>query len=522
MLRERSQTDVAQVAERAPGVNLTTGGLGGAQTTTISIRGVGQTDFDLGLEPGVGMYIDDVYYGTLYGSLLDLVDLDRVEILRGPQGTLAGKNSEGGAIKLYSKQPDSQLDGYLEGILGTFNRREIRAGGNFTLVPDHVFVRLTGLGEHQDGYVTDYDYQCATGKPPVPFNSPASLALQPAGVAPDGCKLGTEGGKTVVAVRASVKWLVTDRIVDTLIYDDTIDHSDAPPLVLTSQGAWHGPGYLSPGAPPDDIAQSFVPPKGSYYNYATSCGLTGTPYQYCAQPISNLSAWGVSNTLDVDFGHGYSLKSISAERYMYQKSASDQDGSPLSWLMNTFNLDYKQYSQEIRLSGPIGPRIHWTIGGYYFQYNATQGARVSLDGATNELATFDFLEFDPVHNDSRSGFAHLEYNPIDPLTLTAGVRYTKDHKSFEYGRSLAPGYPGTFLDQSVLPINGVVGTFRGSRTDYSVTADYKLTPDISAYFSTGTGYKGGGVDPRPYYAEQALPFGPETVTSYEVGVKSFL
>ena len=165
MLRERSQTDIAQVAERAPGVNLTSGGLGGAQVTTISIRGVGQTDFDLGLEPGVGMYVDDVYYGTLYGSLMDLVDLDRVEILRGPQGTLAGKNSEGGAIKLYSKQPTADTDGYLEGTIGTYNRRDVRAGGNFTLVPDHVFVRLTGIGEHQDGYVNDYDYQCATGKP---------------------------------------------------------------------------------------------------------------------------------------------------------------------------------------------------------------------------------------------------------------------------------------------------------------------------------------------------------------------
>ncbi len=270
------------------------------------------------------------------------------------------------------------------------------------------------------------------------------------------------------------------------------------------------------------MAQNFAPPKGSYYNYATSCGLVGTPYQYCAQPVSNLDAWGLSNTLDWDFGHGFDLKSISAERYMYQRSASDQDGSPLSWLMNTFNMDYKQYSQELRLSGPIGEKIRWTVGGYFFQYNATQGARVSLDGATNELATFDFLENDLVHNDSRSGFAHLEYTPIDKLTLTAGVRYTKDHKSFIYGRSLAPGYPGTFLDQSVLPINGVPGVFRGNRTDYNFTADYKFTPDVSVYFTTGTGYKGGGINPRPYYATQALAFNPETVTSYEVGVKTFL
>ncbi len=156
------------------------------------------------------MYVDDVYYGTLYGSLMDLVDLDRVEILRGPQGTLAGKNSEGGAIKLYSKQPSDQSDGYLEGVIGTYNRREVRAGDNFTLIPDKLFVRLTGIGEHQDGYVNDYDYQCATGKPPVPYNSPGSMSQQANGVRPDGCKLSTEGGRQVVAcVRSSSTWLRT-------------------------------------------------------------------------------------------------------------------------------------------------------------------------------------------------------------------------------------------------------------------------------------------------------------------------
>ncbi len=110
------------------------------------------------------------------------------------------------------------------------------AGSNFTLIPDKLYVRLTGVGEHQDGYVTSFDYQCATGKAPVPYNSPGSMALAPNGVPPDGCKLSTEGGKTLVGLRAVVKWLVTDGIDDTLTYDDTRDRSDPPPLVLTSQG----------------------------------------------------------------------------------------------------------------------------------------------------------------------------------------------------------------------------------------------------------------------------------------------
>jgi iron complex outermembrane receptor protein len=532
MLRDRNQTDIAAVAERAPGVNLTTGGLGGAQTTTLSIRGIGQTDFDLGLEPGVGMYVDDVYYGTLFGSLFSLIDLDRVEILRGPQGTLSGKNSEGGALKLYSKQPTADTDGYLEGTFGNFNRREVRAGGNFTLVPDHLYVRLTGVGEHQDGYVRDYDYQCATGKPPVPYEAPGSLSISPNGIAPVGCELSTEGGKQIVGARAVIKYLITDDITDTFIYDDTIDHSDAPPFVLTSQGGYNGPpgsqpingpGYLNPGAPPNDVAADFVPTqKNAYYNYSTSCGLVGTPYQYCLQPISDLENNGFSNNFVANLPAGLQLTSITAERYIYQKGASDQDGTPLSLLMNAWNLDYRQYSEELRLAGSVTDQIHWVVGAYYFRYNADQNARVSLDGAVNGLATFDFLEFDPVEDVSKSGFAHLEYQPIDALTFTTGVRYTKDFKSFTYGRALAPGYAGTFLDHSVLPINGITGIFSGARTDYSFTADYKIDRDVSVYFSTGTGYKGGGVDPRPFYALQAQPFKPETVTSYEVGLKTFL
>lgn len=523
MLRARNQTDIAAVAERAPGVQLTTGGLGGASVTTLSIRGIGQADFNLASDPGVGMYIDDVYYGTLYGSLLDLIDLDRVEILRGPQGTLSGKNSEGGSVKLYSRQPGPDNDGYLEGIVGTFNRREIRAGTNFTLVPDHLFVRVTGIGEHIDGYVKDFDYQCATGKAPVGYNSPASMALAPNGVAPDGCQLGTSGGKQVVAVRTAAKLVVNDQITDTLTYDDLIDHSDPAPVVLTSQGPWHGPGYTDPGAPPNDFTQNFSTPPGSYYNYSSFCGLAGTPYLYCANPTNKVSAWGVSNLLNVDFGHGYNLTSITSERSLESTSVADGDGSPMSRLMNVWTVQYKQYSEELRLNGTIADQWRWTVGGYYFQYRAQQGGRISLDGAADQLATFDFIFNNPIYNTSRSGFAHLEYQPIEPLTLTLGGRYTKDHKEFGYYYERAPGYPGTFLDGSVLPLTGTPpAEFNGNHTDYSVTADYKFTHDISVYVSTGTGYKGGGLNPRPYYALQAQPFGPETVTSYEVGLKSFL
>src|SRR6478736_988506 len=113
MLEARSQTNIAEVANQAPSVTLKPQGAAYGPALGANIRGVGQFDFNPALEPGVGFYVDDVYYATLTGSILDLLDLDRVEVLRGPQGTLSGRNSIGGAVKLYSKKPEGDNSGYV-------------------------------------------------------------------------------------------------------------------------------------------------------------------------------------------------------------------------------------------------------------------------------------------------------------------------------------------------------------------------------------------------------------------------
>ena len=117
----------------APNVNITLGAGTFGPVAQTFIRGIGQSDGHPGLEPGVGIYVDDVYHGLMLGLGPRLTDLDRVEVLRGPQGTLAGKNSIGGAIKLYSKKPSDDTDGYAEAGYGDFNLINLRAGGNFTL-----------------------------------------------------------------------------------------------------------------------------------------------------------------------------------------------------------------------------------------------------------------------------------------------------------------------------------------------------------------------------------------------------
>jgi len=139
LLEARNQTNITEITNQAPNVTLKPQGPTYGPSIAASIRGIGQLDFNPALEPGVGLYVDDVYYATLTGSMLDLLDLERVEILRGPQGTLAGRNSIGGAVKLYSQKPRGDGTGYLLATYGSRDRVDLRGSADFAL-RDNLFV----------------------------------------------------------------------------------------------------------------------------------------------------------------------------------------------------------------------------------------------------------------------------------------------------------------------------------------------------------------------------------------------
>ncbi len=135
---------------------------------TIGIRGVIATDFIYASEPAVGVYVDDVYFGTLAGSAFDLTDVDRVEVLRGPQGTLFGKNSLGGAIRIVSKKAQGDGSGYAEGTYGSLNRIDVKAGFDISLIEDTLFLRASALSKHRQGYIKRLDFTCQMIKEGTP------------------------------------------------------------------------------------------------------------------------------------------------------------------------------------------------------------------------------------------------------------------------------------------------------------------------------------------------------------------
>ncbi len=344
MMDARSQTSIYEVSDQAPSVTLKPQGAAFGPSLAASIRGVGQYDFNPAYEPGVGMYVDDVYYSTLTGAVFDLLDLDRVEILRGPQGTLAGKNSIGGAVKLYSRKPQGDNTGFVQGTYGSRDRLDLRASGDFTIA-NGVFARLSGVAKKQQGYVDRIDYGCAFPSsgvtPQLSYNTD--------------CVLAKEGEVNYNAVRAMVRFDNGGPVEVNLIgdYIDS-DSAQAASVLLAAN-----PNATTRDVNPYDTSiaydSRFVPPAGSYYNYAgyRNEADAGKPLRV-ANGRMYYRGWGVSGEVNWALTERLNLVSISAYRTYDSGFSNDNDLSPLALTLGDGTLDFHSFSQEIRLNGAFG------------------------------------------------------------------------------------------------------------------------------------------------------------------------
>ncbi|MES1971372.1 MAG: TonB-dependent receptor [Pseudomonadota bacterium] len=529
-LEQRGQTNLADLGGSAPNVTLRQAPATYGPAVVAFIRGVGQRDTSFALEPGVGLYVDDVYLPTLHGSMLNLVDLDRVEILRGPQGTLSGQNSIGGAIKLYSKKPDGSPNAFASITYGSYNDVELKAATNITLAHDTLFARVSGAAVRKDGYITRYDYACTHPGSTVPTSATSS-----------NCKLGTEGGKEYVAGRLALRWQPSSRFTVDLVGDITRDGSEVGPTTLLYVGRNAAPGAALTGVATPAAAAYVL--NGNLYGTATgSPFISYSPYGSYAQdtfssspyisyesytnlaprdgtaawqaPLkSAINTWGVSGTINADLSDSIKLTSITAYR-KFDGTYSSSDGSPFSPTQQANQVYNHQFSQEVRLSAKVGDILNLTVGGYYFDKTSRYSARITL-------TTLDFIENDSIPAKTKAVFANAELSPIPSLTLLGGLRYTNQKKDFIYGRAGVPGSStGGAVPPSLAALNGLVGSFSGDRVDYRLGAQYRFNDSIMAYGQFSTGFKGGGINPRPFFPAQALPHNPETLNAYEIGFKS--
>jgi iron complex outermembrane receptor protein len=553
MLQARSQTNIAQVANQAPSVTLKPQGAAFGPSMGASIRGVGQFDFNPALEPGVGLYVDDVYYATLTGSLFDLLDLDRVEILRGPQGTLAGKNSIGGAVKLYSLRPRGDNSGAVSAAYGSRDRIDLRASADFGIT-ETVAVRLAGVAKKQDGYVQRLDFGCVN--PPGSPNNPQSATQTPIPAtlaSGSGCLLAREGEVDFQAIRGQLRWQPTDRIDINIIADYTHDDRTTAGGVLLERyvdGVLVSPNFngatrtVGPGIPaPVDIdpftpnpAGGGVNPNnipldrrflcGPYCNYASFTSLADGPLPFArGDGRTKFEGWGVSGQIEWDLTDDLQLVSITAYRDYRTQFSNDDDFSPLAHSLGFGDLTFWSFSQELRVNGSLlDDALEYTLGAFYMDQRSVYATTQHLRYA----GLPPFQGDDPVDADTKALFAHVSWRPVDPLTLTAGLRYTDESKTYTYTRLDLEGNrnpDGTSTLPILGPLDGVTGVYDGpqsDRFDFRLNAQYEITPDVSVYAQWSTGFKGGGINPRPFNVEQVKPFFPETLKSYELGLKSDL
>jgi iron complex outermembrane receptor protein len=564
MLEARGQTDITQVAAQAPNVSLRPQPQNGGSGLIAFIRGVGQTDFNYALDPGVGVYIDDVYIPTLSSSLLELVDLDRVEILRGPQGTLAGKNAIGGAIKLFTAKPKGDGTGMVEVGYGSYNQLSVRGMTDFAL-SDNLAMRVSGMARGHDGYVAMLDYAQTHPNSNVPGNNARGSGNS---------NYESMGGENVIAGRAALRWSPGSRFEANISADYTRENNQAIPVVLIAAGAvapagttfdpfsvghssslssfpppaYNNPWLVGKNGQPVNMSCAFVPAgpyscdtgavnlKGkdprfiSYSNFMDAMAPTSqAPFKpYFALPITRFNGWGVQGNLSYDISDNVNLYYIGSYRAYVSKFGQDQDGTPLPVAQLDNELRHHAFSSELRLNFKGGDGLfEGTVGGYYLKQKGTYTARVDLNYVLP--ATIDFLHGpDTTPSTTKALFGTVTFHPTEALGITGGVRYTKDAKDYTYFRRNPDGTipdPATcalFTQPNCLlaGIYNITGSFRGHRWDWRGVIDYRFSNQFLAYASVSTGFKGGGVNPRPFVADQRLPFNPETLTTYEVGFKS--
>ena len=560
MLENRGQTNVYQVAAQAPNVTLTPQPQGGGTGLIAYIRGVGQTDFIYARDPGVGVYVDDVYIPTLQSSLIELMDLDRVEILRGPQGTLAGKNSIGGAIKLFGQRPTGDGTGSVEAEYGSYNQIGIRGMADFA-VTDTLAVRVSGMSRNTDGYVNLIDYGLSHPGSNVPSNQ--SIGDRPV--------LGTMGGNHTTAGRIAAEWKPTDRLDVYITADYTNQDSDPGAAVLIAAGNAGIPFDPTSQNPAVDTAGSgtpwlrgldgnavtigcqFVPagqyscdtpPAGydpRYINYANFLDameptVTAPFKPYYANPHNTFTGWGVHSNVSFDLNDNFNLVWIASYRAYESTWAEDQDLTPVGQAqLNNINR-HDAWSQELRLNFNLADdMIEGTAGAFYFDQYGEYEARVDLNYVAAPTP-IDFIHGpDQTPSKSKAAFLNVTVHATDALSLTGGVRYSDETKDYVYFRRnpdytlpdaatcfAGPGIAG-FWNTSNCALVGFYntpGNFADTRWDWRGVVNYRFSDALMVYASLATGFKGGGVNPRPFVPDQAQPFDPETLTTYEAGFKA--
>jgi iron complex outermembrane receptor protein len=477
-LAKRSINDLSSVSRSTPNFSFAGSGRNGRSAGIVYIRGVGQSFVGLNFDPAVGVYLDGVILGGQEGNDVNMLDIERVEILRGPQGTLFGRNTSGGAVSITTRKPDASTDGptgWFQVTGGSRNRFDANGSVNIPLVTDQLALLVAGGRRTQDGY----------------------------GDRLDGDDLGNIDRDVG---RASLFWTPTPNLSALLSIDaTTYDETNAVQKLV----------YISPSAPAVAAVNATSSDQDQYDNRWLS---PSDFFSFGTGPNSSRgNTSGTSLTLNFDTGWA-NLKSISAYRRFHVHSDFDPDGSPIVLLDYYTESRHRQVSQEVQATGKnFDDRLSWVFGLYYFdqtQSSPPEGnAAILIPGVVPDCGAC-FSGYSQQVTESYAAYGQANYNLTEKLRATVGLRLTRDSKDFIH---YSYAYPSFAVTSSVGPLSQ-------SWQDVSprLGLDYQWTPDVMTYVSMARGYKGGGFNGGQPVIGDNQRYEPEHVLNYEIGLRSDL
>lgn len=476
-LQARAVTSVNELGSSVPNVRLPANN-GGTQTSGVyayGMRGVVTNARNIGFEPGVGTYVDGVYVSRASAFNQVLSDVERVEVLRGPQGTLFGKNTIAGAINIITKEPSDHLTGSFSAGIGN---RDGRRGDAWLSGPlaDGVAAKISAYHSRKDGDVRNI------------FDGTRYL-----------------NGDNTSAIRSAVRFQPTDDFKVIIAGDYTRARTTGTGMELARLS---GLALSVPEAVAGDRDEMNID------------GRFGSP------TFSRRNEWGVSATAQLDLADNQ-VTSITGYRDSVLHFASDDDATPWPIQYSDFEDGAKAFSQEIRLAGSTGGGF-WTylIGAYYFNQSAEADrfTRSATPDAFNPSPRFPIFVSKPttsglITSDSRvkskswAAFTSNDFKLAESLRLTVGLRYTEEKKSLDLTQRDTSwiNFPDLDIQDQSRKDNDVSG---------NVSLSYHPTKTSTLYVSAARGFKSGGFNPD--YVRTSVTFGPERVTSYEVGAKADL
>ena len=526
-LKLQSVQDFRDIQYQVPGFRVGNG-FSDANSVTLRLRGQGQADLNLTTDPSVGVYIDGALLPRTLGLRANMFDLERVEVLKGPQGTLYGKNTTGGAVNIITKKPDhEEFGGFVDVIAGDYDRIDVGAGINVPLVPDKAAVRIVAQSTNRDGFgdqagtgreLRDDSANLVRGQLSFDANDKVSVLLSA-----DYQDIDEEGAIL------KMSGLLDPEFTPGAIGLPPVPPSFAPVATLEAMLALEADGTLTP---PAGLAALTDGSNLFAADAALREFIGGDPYvsNGTGPQFSRFETHGFAGTIEAEMD-GFNIKSITSYREFERSNRLDLDGTPFDILEVQFDTDDEIITQELQFTGTaIDDKLDWLLGVFY---SKEEGTDSSLNTATPTVETLSPTPFNPqfisgeIENKSWAVFGQGTFQITDLWSVTAGVRYTDEEKSMVTSNTIG----GACVVPGASPLAGLVPGFgecsaniEADFDDYSylLSSEFQVNDDLLVYAKTSRGFRAGGHNLRGngLAAESFSPFDPEIATDYEIGVKS--